>query len=176
MSENPVQGSPSIPGVAREDVPDWQQYCRIPTPSDLAYIKQTWLSAYRTSPWAGVVPNNLYDHVYSETINQLTLRGMKFVVVANPAAPELMLGWLAYEVASSHQGDEYVVHFIFVKPTYRQLGIASKALASVNILGPYFYTFRTPFSKYLKQGRYRPEIARRKAFKDRPSGSQQPQS
>ncbi len=147
---------------------------RPPTPSDLKYIRDTWLSSYRTSPYAGVVPNNLYDNVYSETIDQLILRGMRFVVVANPANPALMLGWLAYEVdcatsqdltRSSPRRDQYVVHFIFVKPTYRRLGVASQALASVGISGAsFFYTFKTSSSKYLKGGIYRPEIARRKNF------------
>lgn len=171
-----VEKSPLEAPIESESTPDWAAHCRPATPKDLEYIRSTWLSSYRTSPYAGVVPNNLFDDVYGETITQLILRGMRFVVVANPADPSLLLGWLAYEVshAPPPYRDEYVVHYLFVKPAYRRLGVASQALASVGIAGPFFYTFRTSNSKFLKGGVFRPEIARRKAFGPGSTGGKAP--
>ena len=147
--------------------PDWRPYIRPPSAKDMEYIRHTWLSSYRSSPWAGVVPNNLYEHVYGETIDQLILRGMKFVVVANPADPSFLLAWLAYEestddsVSPPRRG--YVIHYMFTKPTYRRLGCISQTLAHLGI-DRFFFTFRTQSSKYLKGGTFRPEIARRREW------------
>lgn len=152
-----------------EETHDWVPYLRAPIPADLGYIRSTWLSSYRTSPYAGVVPNNLYDDVYSATIDQLILRGLQFVVVANPAAPELLIGWLAFEpgpTGSQLPASTPVVLFGFVKPTYRRLGVMSQLLASIGIRGStsFFYVFRTACSKYFRGGKYRPEIGRRRAL------------
>lgn len=145
---------------------DWSPFVRPATTSDLEYVRSTWLSAYRTSPWAGCIPNNLYDAVYSETINQLCLRGTRILVVANPAAPEQLLSWLAYEMPTTQasqlpQGTP-VVHFCFTKPTYRRLGCTSQLLASAGVVGSFLLTFRTPNSRFLKGAVFRPEVARRK--------------
>lgn len=140
---------------------DWSPHIRVPTPSDERYIKQTWVSSYRNSPWAGTIPNNLFESVCAETYSQLILRGMSLRVCSNPANPEQLLGWLAYE--TSPNGD-VVVHHAFTKPLFRQLGIMSQLLASAGVEegASFFYTHKTQSSKYLKGGKYRPEIARRK--------------
>ncbi len=147
--------------MASEEAVDWALYLRPPAPADERYIRATWESSYRNSPWAGTIPNNLFQSVVTETINQLILRGMKLLVCSNPANPEQLLGWLAYE--ASPNGD-VVVHAAFTKPLFRQLGIYSKLIAAAGVEpgASFFYTHRTQSSKYLKGGKFRPEIARRK--------------
>lgn len=150
----------SAPEVAEESV-DWSEYIRPPTPSDERYIRSTWESAYRNSPWAGTIPNNLFSSVVTETINQLILRGMKLLVCSNPANPEQLLGWIAYEASPS---GGVCCHAAFTKPLFRSLGVNSHLLAAAGV-GPeatFFYTHKTQSCKYWKRGRYRPEIARRK--------------
>ena len=144
-----------------EEQVNWGEYIRTPTLADERYIKQTWISSYRNSPWAGTIPNNLFDSVCAETYGQLILRGMKLRVCSNPANPEQLLGWIAFE--TSPNGD-VVVHHAFTKPLFRQLGINSHLLAAAGVTegASFFYTHKTQSSKYLKGGKYRPEIARRK--------------
>jgi hypothetical protein len=146
-----------------EENTDWSKQIRSASPADLEYVLSTWISSYRNSPWAGTIPNNLFDSVCTETFNQLLLRGMQVAVCSNPANPEQLLGWLAYE-REGGLGSALCVHHAFTKPLFRRLGIISQLLATVGAEGPFFYTHRTVSSQYLKHGIYRPEIARRKDF------------
>jgi len=140
---------------------DWAPFIRPPTLADERYIRQTWVSSYRNSPWAGTIPNNLFDSVCAETYQQLILRGMRLLVCSNPANPEQLLGWIAFEAAPN--GD-VCVHHAFTKPLFRQLGINSHLLAAAGVTSgaPFFYSHRTQSSRFLRGGKYRPEIARRR--------------
>lgn len=140
---------------------DWACCTRAPTVADEKYIRQTWISSYRNSPWAGTIPNNLFEDICTETYNQLILRGMKLLVCSNPANPTQLLGWLAYEVSSA---GEVALHYAFTKPLFRQLGIISHLLSVADIDGSFFYTHKTPSAKFFKGGKFRPEIARRRSF------------
>jgi hypothetical protein len=128
----------------------------IPSP-----VVESWLASYRRSPWAGAVPNNLYDAVYSDTIRQLVERGAALWLAHNPSRPDHILGYLCSEVTSDGVP---VVHFAFVKDLYRRQGIAASLFeaAGINPATKYFYTFKTGAEKHFPGGRYQPAIARRK--------------
>src|SRR5574342_995836 len=139
--------------------PSWPT--RVALEPDVAFILSTWLSSYRDSPWAGVIPNNLYEATYTQTIQQLCARGAVLTVVHSPMDPNHLVGWACTEVTRK---GEPVVHFVFVKPDLRQNGIATAALASVGInhRDHFAYTFRTRDAIYFDGGMYAPMIARRK--------------
>lgn len=129
-------------------------------PDDIPFVIQSWLRAYRRSPWAGVIPNNLYDQTYGETINQLFNRGLRVKVLQNAANPGLIVAWIAYEVLPR---GEIVVHFLFTKPLYRKKGLAKALLADIGANdGSFLYTFKTPAARYFRSARFKPEIGRRK--------------
>lgn len=152
---------PKLDQPAQEEV-DWRPLITGPRAADLTYIRESWINSFKVSPWAGTVPNNLVDEVYTAAIDQLLARGSKLITIRNAANPELLIAWACYEL--SNRG-EAILHFVFVKPAYRRNGI-SKALVQylLDAAGDfrYFITHRTSNSKFLKGWTHRPEIARRK--------------
>ena len=141
---------------------NWAEHQSGPRASDLDYIRQSWMTAYRNSPWAGAVPNNLYTEVYTQAIDQLLFRGAKLLTIRNPANPEQLLAWTCYEILPKH---DVVIHFSFTKPTYRRLGACKSLLRTICDdlnTDQYFYTFRTPNARFFPKGTFRPEIARRR--------------
>lgn len=126
------------------------------------FVVSSWLSSYRKSKYAGVVPNNLFKAVYTEAIKQLYDRGAKVVLAVNPAYPDQILGWLCHERTSD---DKPVVHSMFIKSRYRQpqFGLAEALFtaAEINPAELFYYTFRTDAPLPYPRARYTPEIARR---------------
>lgn len=169
-SEPASEGSNPSLGT-NEPAVDWTPFIRPPTLADERYIRATWVSSYRNSPWAGTIPNNLFDSVCAETYAQLILRGMSLRVCSNPANPEQLLGWIAFEAAAD---GSVCVHHAFTKPLFRQLGINSHLLAAAGVTegASFFYTHKTQSSRFLKGGKYRPEIARRRDFGPSPTREQ----
>lgn len=120
-----------------------------------------WLTAYRTSRWAGCVPNNEYNAVYTAAIGQLWQRGAFVHVCTNPLRPEQTLGWSCTEWTRK---SEPVVHFVYVRPAVRRNGIATALLAAAGIdaHSHFAYTYRTDDAAYFPAGMYAPMVARRK--------------
>lgn len=141
---------------------DWASLLEPARAADMDYIRESWIRAYRVSPWAGCIPNNLVSSVYTQAIDDLIQRGARLLTIRNPANPQQLLGFCCYEITPRR---EAVVHFAFVKPTFRRLGACNAMLAYVLAAVPerrFFITFRTAASKYFKNCTFRPEIARRK--------------
>ena len=124
------------------------------------FVLETWLTSFRKSPWAGVVPNDLYKPVYLNAIKQLLDRGAMVLCAVNPDKPDHILGWICFERTSDSVP---VVHYVFVKPLYRKRGVAKSLFASAGIdpTARFFYTFKTPAARYFPGGRFEPAIARR---------------
>jgi GNAT superfamily N-acetyltransferase len=131
---------------------------RANAPGDEALIMDSWLTSYYRSPWAGVVPNNRYQEITREAVKQLRDRGAVFLVAARRDDPDQVLGWICFEALD----DGRVVHYLYVKPGTRRMGVASELLRRAAPGGRDFYTFRTRASRYFKDWTWAPEIARRK--------------
>lgn len=132
------------------------------TAADKKYVVDSWLAAYRTSPFAGCVPNNHYVAVYTDAIEQLLERGARILLVRNAADTTLVVGWLCYEVTP--RGD-LVVHAAATKPLYRHQGVFTALVQHVmaeSRTTRYFFTYRTPACRFYKAGTYEPAIARRR--------------
>jgi hypothetical protein len=144
----------------RESGLEWPT--RLAREEDVPFILSTWLSSYRDSPWAGVIPNNKYQDVYGEAVSQLISRGSTLTVVHSPMDENHLLGWACTEKTRK---SEPVVHFVFVKPDLRRNGIATAALAKAGVdhRQHFAYTFRTRDAAYFDGGMYAPMIARRKS-------------
>lgn len=127
-----------------------------------AGVVQTWCSIYSRSAWAGAVPNNVADAVWTESIGQLLARGAVMHVAVNPNKPD---HWLGYALTERTGDGVPVVHLAFTKPTYRRGGVFRSLLqaAGIDRNAWLFFTFKCgPESKLYPAGRYEPSIARRK--------------
>lgn len=127
-----------------------------------AVVVESWLGSYRTSPWSGVVPNNVFDAVYTEAIRQIIARGALVWIAHNTDNPDHVIGYLVSEFT---RDGVPVVHFCFVKDWARRQGVARSLFeaAGINPKERFFYTFRTGGAKAFPGGRYEPAIGRRKA-------------
>lgn len=122
-----------------------------------------WFGLYKRSGWAGVIPNNLADAVLEESARQLFARGARMYIAVDPKMPSLWLGFLFVE--STRDGVP-VIHAAFTKPNYRRSGVQRSLFEAADIerTGRLFYTMKLgPESRFYPEGRYAPEIARRKA-------------
>lgn len=140
---------------------------RAARPDDISFIFDSWLRSWRKSPWAGVIPNNLYFPLTRSSIEQLVARGAVLEVACLAADPERILGWICHE----QSGPDAVVHYIYVKDPYLSLGIAEALVERVPGKKPGFYTYRyrqvvdacqPPRTKDREGWVHAPEIARRK--------------
>lgn len=128
-------------------------------PDEIGLVLDSWFKSYRTSDWAGTIPNHLYVPTMREMVGGLVARGAKILAAVVAGR---VLGWVCYETSSRN---EAVLHFCYVKDPFRRRGLGKTLLAKAIGESPVLlYTHRTRFSKVLlpKSARYVPEIARRK--------------
>lgn len=97
-----------------------------PTADELPLIYDSWTKSYRKSPWAGTIPNNLFEQVQRACIQGVLVHGAHIVVALAPQVPGVfegrrVMGWICYESSIE------VVHYFYVKNDFRGQGIA-KAL------------------------------------------------
>lgn len=138
----------------------WDDLIRQADADDANYVRSTWASSYRNSPWRGTYRDSEHDRICTDTIIHLYKRGAKVAVVANPTNKRIMLGWICYETFD----DQTVLHYMFVKPIYRRQGVAQSLTkhAGIDLGAEFSYSHKTPVcGKIFKNGKYRPEIARR---------------
>lgn len=132
---------------------------RGPTQGDFKFIFDSWLRSWRKSPWAGVIPNNVYYPLTRSNIEQLVGRGAQFTVACLSSAPERILGWVCYEQV----GPKAVVHYLYVKDPYLSLGIGEQLVERVPGEQPGLYTYRYRQVVDACPGWWHtPEVARRK--------------
>lgn len=129
-------------------------------PDEQGFLYSTWLKSYKSSKDVGPLPNNLYWPVLSQTIKQiLETPGTKVVVACNSEDPNQLFGY----ICSSWGAPEAVVHYLYVKPTFRKNGIGKALLEHVVKGTTYRYTFRTRDARYLgSRGTYDPRPVRAK--------------
>jgi hypothetical protein len=73
----------------------------------------------------------------------------------------MILGWLCYERT---RDGKPVIHYAFTKSRYRHKGVMRSMMNQLGLKRgePFYYTFKTPSARLLHDGRYAPDIARRR--------------
>lgn len=129
--------------------------------ADRPFWGANWANTYRRSRWSGVVPNNLYHDVMRVLQEGLLRRGMRVTLAHLPGDSDALLGFVAWE---PHEKAN-VVHYVYIKDTWRKQGLATALLEH----GPghsFIYTHRTDDASWFKAPDWRvahvPDPARRK--------------
>lgn len=116
-----------------------------PTPEEYALVFDSWARSYRRSPWAGTVPNHLWDAVSREGAKGILDRPGTRVIVALPDATRRVMG---YSVSDPAAG---ILYWLYVKDDYRRLGVGRALLretvATFNPNVQWRYTHRTRASQ-----------------------------
>lgn len=125
-------------------------------PDDLRLVFHAWLNDWRTSKYAGCVPNNLYYPTTRTLIEDLIGRGAKILVADSGRS---LLGWVCFE---EKQG-KTVLHYVYTKDAFVTAGVHEALIASISSETPGFMTFFNP--KLAKNGwSHCPEMARRRSL------------
>lgn len=126
---------------------------------DLSMVFDSWLKSWRTSKWAGTVPNHLYYATQRACIEDLLLRGAQVKIVHPSGHPDTILGWACAE----EKEGKTVLHYLYVRDAFMGFGIPNLLLDSLPGTKPGFITHRLALRE-LKDWRHVPEIARRKVL------------
>ncbi len=118
-----------------------------PTAEEFAFVFDSWARSFRRSPWAGCVPNNLWDAVSRECSKGIVDRGAR-VVVARPDDVARVMGYSVYEP------DRRVLHFLYVKDSFRRMGVGTALLNEAAPDGDWTYSHRTRVSQKFLGSRF----------------------
>lgn len=130
-------------------------------PEELPAVLESWAGTFRSSRYAGCIPNDKFYAVTYDAITQLVNRGMAVTVLTPANRPEQMLGWIAHE--SDTRDMQPVVHYLFVKQPFRKRGLGRLLMDSIGAVkgSKFIYTYCTSYAKYFPGGYHMPSIARR---------------
>lgn len=95
---------------------------RSKTDDDLPFMVNSWMHSFRNgSDFAKSVPTAIYNRQHSQVVKSLI--GKSFSVIAcNPEDHTQIFGYAVFQPSSERIA---VLHWIYVKATYRRLGVAS---------------------------------------------------
>lgn len=118
-----------------------------PDAAEFPLIYDSWSLSYRKSPWAGTVPNSLWERVSRETMRAIIDRGALVLVAVTPIEGGEGRRVAGYSVS---EPDRKILHWIFVKKDFRDLGIGAALRAKTCPGSGWEYTHRTrSSSKFL---------------------------
>lgn len=125
-------------------------------PEDLNLVYDTWLQSWRTSPWAGCIPNHLYYDTQRSTIAGLLERGAQIRVAHFEGSPDLIQGWCCYE----YKDGVTILHYIYARDSYMADALSEHFRDTA--LGPTGLITHQQKNRTFKRWKHCPEIARRK--------------
>lgn len=97
------------------------------TDQDGPFILNSWLKSYRKeSVYGREITAEVFYSNHKDVVLELLARS-KVLVVCNPEYEAQVYGYAVYET----RGDAIVIHFVYVKAPYRELGIGKAMLAVI---------------------------------------------
>ena len=122
--------------------------------SDIKFIYSSWLKSFRRSPFAAQISNALYfDGQHKRITHILAKPETNVICVCNPEDASQIYGWICAEIG----GPITVVHYVYVKRTYRGFGIGKGLIESLGSKN-FIFTHDTGFAQKFG-GVYSPYLA-----------------
>lgn len=114
---------------------------------DLNFILNSWLKSYRNSPFAAKMINKVYFTNHQKLIKNLLANNL-ITIACNPQDEEQIFG---YTVFNYMPADVLLIHYMYVKHTYRKFGIAKEMLTAIQKEQTgVLYTHHTKYADLLK--------------------------
>lgn len=123
-------------------------------PDEVPFVFDSWLNDWRTSKYAGVIPNHLYYDTTRTAIEDLIARGAVVLVAEYKGE---VLAW----VCGEQKGERAVLHYQYTKDAFRRHGLEEKLINALPGLKPGFMTFANERLLKDRKWYWTPEIARR---------------
>ncbi len=94
-------------------------------PEDISFIYSSWLKSFRYGSTANkLIRTNVFFTNYREVLDSILAKSLTLVACL-PDSPEVILGYMVYE--------EDILHYCFIKHSFRRLGIASSLLEQTGL-------------------------------------------
>jgi len=93
---------------------------------DLPFLFNSWLKSYRFSHFGEKITTTIYFEDHHKVIDNI-LKNNKVVMACNPEDPSQLYGY----IVAGREDDILVLHFIYVKHTFRNMGIGKTLLDAV---------------------------------------------
>lgn len=114
-----------------------------PTAEEYPLVFDAWANGFKKSPYAGCIPNRMYDDVSRAVIAEILDRGALVIVAAQPL-PDGRRRVMGFSVS---EPGKRVLHWLYVKRDYRGVGIGAALLQETcPDTSAWKYTFRTKAS------------------------------
>lgn len=104
---------------------------RAPVEADTSFIFNSWLKSYRSSNFAKDQCNTVFYENYKKIVNDIIDRSM-LTVICNPEDENHLFGYIVFERLP---GANLLVHYIYIKHTYRKNGLAKALINAVHESG-----------------------------------------
>lgn len=114
---------------------------RAASESDKPFIYANWLRHYKNrSYFAKRIRNSVFYKWHHLVLEKILDRSSTKILIAHPPEEaELILGFMVYE----DQPDGSVIHFVYIKPQFKRMGIAKKLFASADLKESQYFTHWT---------------------------------
>ena len=101
--------------------------------SDQSFILSSWLKSNRDGPLTSFLCNHDYYDFYNKLVLK-TFSRCPVLVAFVSEVPEEIAGWICYEEVFD-EVKKLIVHYIYVKPIYRKVGVARMLLNAAGFDG-----------------------------------------
>lgn len=133
-------------------------------PDELPSVLEAWAGTFRSSRYAGCIPNDKFYAVTYDAITQLINRGMQITALVLSSRPEQVLAWVAHEQDTKDlTNPQPIVHYLFTKAAFRKRGLSRLLMDHIGAVkgSRFIYTFCTSYAKHFAGGYHMPSLARR---------------
>jgi hypothetical protein len=100
---------------------------RPPNPNDLNFIYSSWINSYNDNNFFNPIKGPAYYGYQKLLINKL-LNQSEVSVICNPEDKDQIFGYAVYELRPD---SEPIIHWLYIKYTFRKLGLARFLLDSI---------------------------------------------
>lgn len=114
--------------------------------SDTNFILSSWLKSFRNSQAVRGMDNEEYFTGQELVIKKILHKSITKVIV-NPEDEDQILAYMTVET-KNHKA---IVHYIYVKQTFRGFGLATKLIKAFALHDPIYFSHMTPAAKHLSK-------------------------
>ncbi len=101
-------------------------YFRDAIEEDISFIFNSWLKSYRNARAVSGIASSIYFSEHHKVLERI-MKSCKVTIASNPADKSQIYGYIVFEEISGIT----VIHYSYVKHTFRKMGIAKTLLGTV---------------------------------------------
>jgi hypothetical protein len=144
-----MENSPTSLQQAKQKLTLSQVKIRPANEKDVGFIFNSWLKSYKSSRFAKFLPNIVYFSSHHKLIEKLIAKNT-VSVACNIADENQIYGYVCAEEVEG----ALVVHYVYIKDTFRKLNCATLLLQSLGNHKAFFYSHNTQLASTIVLKKY----------------------